>query len=107
MAPYILAIEDRIKLGILAACGVHSDGSNQELDQINYLPRVKIPILMLNGRYDFDFTMKKQQAFYDFLGTPEEEKVWIKYEYTHGAPHIEVINESLQWLDTYFGPADE
>lgn len=107
MAPYILAIEDRIKLGILAGCGVHSEGNYKELDQINYLPRVNIPMLLMNGRYDFDFTMNKQQAFYDFLGTPEDDKVWIKYEHTHGAPKIDMINESLRWLDKYFGPVIE
>ena len=62
---------------------------------------------MLNGRYDFDFTMKKQQAFYDFLGTPDENKVWIKYEHTHGAPYVDLVNESLMWLDTYFGPVND
>lgn len=105
VAPYVLAIEKRVKAGIVAAFGVLSGGDNPEYDQITYLPRVRIPMLMMNGKYDFDFTLETQQAFYDFLGTPEEDKVWKLYEHVHGAPEADLINESLAFLDKYFGPA--
>jgi hypothetical protein len=103
MAPYLLALEQRVKAGIVVAFGVLSDGSFPEYDQISYLSRVKIPMLMMNGKYDFDFTMETQQAFYEFLGTPEEDKVWKLYEHVHGAPTAAVVNESLAFLDKYFG----
>jgi len=103
VAPYVLAIEKRVKAGIVAAFGVLSDGQNPEYDQITYLTRVRIPMLMMNGKYDFDFTLETQQAFVDFLGTPEEDKVWKRYEYVHGAPVPDLINESLAFLDKYFG----
>jgi len=103
VAPYVLAIENRVKAGILAAFGVLSDGENPEYDQITYLQRVRIPMLMMNGKYDFDFTLETQQAFYDFLGTPEEDKVWLLYDHVHGAPVPDLINESLGFLDKYFG----
>ena len=107
MAPYICAIEDRAKLGLLVLFGVQSGDEYPELDQINYLPRVKIPMLLMDGRYDFDFTLEQQQAFYDFLGTPESEKEWLLYETTHHIPRNDLVNESLNWLDRYFGPAIE
>jgi dienelactone hydrolase len=106
VAPYVLAIEQRVKAGILAAFGVLSDGQNPEYDQITYLSRVRIPMLMMNGKYDFDFTLETQQAFYDFLGTPEKDKHWLLYEHVHGAPKPDLINESLSFLDTYFGPVN-
>ncbi len=106
MAPYICAIEDRVKLGILVLFGVQSGEEYQELDQINYLPRVTIPMLLMDGRYDFDFTLKQQQAFYDFLGTPEIDKEWKLYETTHHIPRNDLVNESLKWLDKYFGPVN-
>ncbi|MCK4992636.1 MAG: SUMF1/EgtB/PvdO family nonheme iron enzyme [Bacteroidales bacterium] len=106
VAPYILSIEDRIKLGILMLFGVQSSDKYPEFDQINYLPRVKIPMLLLAGRYDPDYSMKQQQAFYDFLGTPENEKEWKIYESTHYIPRKDLINESLNWLDKYFGPVN-
>jgi predicted esterase len=107
IAPYILAIEERIKLGILILFGVQSSDEYPWYDQINYLPRVKIPMLLLAGRYDPDYSMKQQQAFYDFLGTPENEKEWKIYESTHYIPRKDLINESLNWLDKYFGPVNK
>ena len=107
VAPYILAIEERIKLGILILFGVQSSNEYPEFDQINYLPRVKIPMLLLSGRYDPDYSMKQRQAFYDFLGTPENEIEWKTYESTHYIPRKDLINESLNWLDKYFGPVNK
>lgn len=107
VAPYVLAIEKRVKAGIVAAFGVLSGGENPEYDQITYLPRVRIPMLMMNGKYDFDFTLETQQAFVDFLGTPEEDKVWKLYEHVHGAPVPDLINESLAFLDKYFGEVNQ
>jgi dienelactone hydrolase len=104
VAPYVLAIEERVKAGIVAAFGVLSGGENPEYDQITYLQRVRIPMLMMNGKYDFDFTLETQQAFYDFLGTPEKDKHWLLYDHVHGAPVPDLINESLAFLDKYFGP---
>ena len=104
VAPYVLAIEKRIKAGIVVAFGVLSSGENPEYDQISYLPQVRIPMLMMNGKYDFDFTLETQQAFYDFLGTPEEDKHWLLYDHVHGAPVPDLIKESLAFLDKYFSP---
>jgi dienelactone hydrolase len=109
VAPYILAIEERIKLGILYLFGVSSVEKYRfkEFDQIDYVPRVNIPMLLLGGRYDPDFTMEQQQAFYDLLGTPKSDTKWMVYETTHWIPRKDVINESLSWLDKYFGPVNK
>ena len=106
LATYVLAIDDRIKLGILALFGISSVEKYRymEFDQIDYVPHIKIPMLLLGGRYDPDFVIEQQQAFYDFLGTPESDKKWIIYESTHWIPREDLINESLTWLDKYFGP---
>jgi len=108
IAPYVLASEERIKLGMLALFGVSSLEKYRfkEFDQIDYVPRVKIPMLLLGGQYDWDYTMEQQQAFYDFLGTPRSEVRWKLYETTHWIPRGELINESLNWLDKYFGPVN-
>ena len=106
LATYILAIEKRVKLGILNLFGIQSleKYRYKEFDQIDYVPHIKIPMLLLGGRYDSDFTIEQQQAFYDFLGTPAKDKNWIIYESTHWIPKKDLINESLNWLDKYFGP---
>lgn len=105
IAPYILALEDRIKVGILALFGVSSFEKYmfKEFDQVDYLPRVWIPMLLMGGKYDLDFTLEQQQAFYDLLGTPEDMKKWMSYESAHNIPRKYLINESVDWLDEYFG----
>jgi eukaryotic-like serine/threonine-protein kinase len=105
IAPYILASEKRLKLGILNLFGLSPVEKYRlkEFDLVDYLPRVKIPMLLLGGRYDFDFTMEQQQVFFDLLGTPKTETKWMIYESTHWIPREYLINESLNWLDSYFG----
>jgi len=79
-----------------------------EADAINYVPRIKIPVLMLNGKYDvtspYETTVK---PFYDLLGTPETDKRLCVYETDHYVPKNEMIRETLAWLDKYFGPPNQ
>jgi eukaryotic-like serine/threonine-protein kinase len=102
-APYILAVEKRIKLVILNAFGLCGDKSYPEAYHINYLPHIKIPMLMLSGKYDFDWNYETQKLFYEWLGTSPNDKKWLAYEAVHGVPLIKVQKESLPWLDRYFG----
>ena len=44
-----------------------------EVDALHYAPRVRIPVLMLNGKYDFFFPYETAQLPYlELLGTPDE-----------------------------------
>jgi len=108
VAPYILAIEKRIKTGMLFLFGVTpvERYTMKEFDQVDYLPRVKIPMLLLGGRYDFDYTIEQQQAFYDLLGTADKDKKWILCESTHFIPRNIQVKESTDWLDEQFGPVE-
>jgi dipeptidyl aminopeptidase/acylaminoacyl peptidase len=76
-----------------------------EADQINYVSRIKIPTLMLNGKYDYTFPYEKTvKPFFDLLGTPEKDKKLFLYETDHYVPKNEMIKEVLNWCDTYLGP---
>jgi len=109
VAPYILAVEDRVKVGIVSLFGVASIEKYmfKEFDQVDYLPRVKIPMLLLGGKYDPDYYLEQQEAFYNLLGTEEKDKKWIIYESTHFIPRKDLINESISWLDKYLGTPDK
>lgn len=73
----------------------------------NYVTRVKIPTLMLNGRYDMIFPYEtSQKPMYDLLGTPEEEKLLKLYDTDHSVPGKELVRETLGWLDKYLGPVN-
>jgi serine/threonine protein kinase len=102
---FIPALEDRIQLSILDVGGFWWGKSKPEVDPINYVSRVTIPTLMLNGRFDMTIryeTMSK--PMFDLLGTPSKDKEQIVYETDHFIPRKELIKESLAWLDRYFGP---
>jgi len=104
MGGIIPAVEERLKVNILIVGGLRG-GALPEIDQINYLPRIKIPTLMLNGKYDFRFPYDKTVLpFYKLLGTPEKDKRHAIYETDHFVPKNEMIKETLTWLDRYLGP---
>jgi len=104
MGGIIPAVENRLKLNILIVGGF-AGRAYPEADPINYLPRIKSPVLMLNGKYDpwrpYETNLK---PFYELLGTPESEKRLCLYETGHFVPKSEIIKETLNWLDKYFGP---
>jgi dienelactone hydrolase len=105
MGGIIPAVEPRIKASVLYVAGLTMERGRPEVDPVNYLPRIKSPVLMLNGKYDFFFpTETAQKPFYEFLGTPAADKRWIVYEGGHDVPRTELIKESLAWLDRYLGP---
>ena len=49
------AVEDRIKVCVLILGGFNYQKRLPEVDQINFVSRVKVPVLMLNGRFDSVF----------------------------------------------------
>ncbi len=104
-APINLAIEPRFKAAVLYVAGLTMELGRPEVDPLNFLPRVKQPVLMLNGKYDFFFPLElAQKPFFELLGTPSDEKKWIVYEGGHDVPRTALISETLKWFDKYLGP---
>ncbi|MDD1778892.1 MAG: protein kinase [Candidatus Helarchaeota archaeon] len=103
----IPAVEERLKASILLGGGLMRLG-RPEVNQINYVTRVKTPTLMLNGRYDNYFpTETSQKPMLDLLATPAEHKQLKLYETDHIPPRNEFIKETLFWLDKYLGPVSK
>jgi eukaryotic-like serine/threonine-protein kinase len=99
------AVEPRIKASVLYVAGLGMERARPEADVVNFLPRVKQPTLMLNGRQDFFFPVETaQEPFFRYLGTPAADKVYKVYEGGHDVPRTELIKESLAWFDRYLGP---
>jgi excinuclease UvrABC nuclease subunit len=62
---------------------------------------------MLNGKYDVFFPLEANvRPAFNLLGTPEKDKKLIVYDSDHFVPKKELIRESLDWLDRYFGPVE-
>lgn len=105
MGGIIPAVEKRIKVVVLNVGGMEMEKSLPEVDQINYLPRVTQPVLMLNGKYDMYFPVEtSQKPMFRLLGTPQSEKKMVVYPSGHLVPPTEFIKETLAWYDTYLGP---
>lgn len=105
VAPVMLTVEDRIKAGIVVVAGLNFQHALPEVDEIHYITRVKVPVLMLNGKYDFFFPYETSQLpYFEFLGTPDEHKKLVVHETGHSVPRTDQARESLEWLDRYLGP---
>jgi cephalosporin-C deacetylase-like acetyl esterase len=108
MGNIIPAVEERLGASILVVGGLDDEvKARPEADEINYVTRVKVPTLMLNGKYDvhafpYDTAVK---PMYDLLGTAKEDKRLALFETDHFIPRKELIKETLNWLDKYLGPA--
>jgi serine/threonine protein kinase len=100
----IPAVEERLAVSVLLAGGFFGSALPQA-HQINYVSRVKIPTLMLNGQYDTLYDVETAiKPMFDLLGTPADQKQLIICETDHIPPRVEFIKETLNWLDRYLGP---
>ena len=99
----IPAVEDRLAVSVLSAGGVTERAARDEVRTINYVTRVKIPTLMLNGKYDNGIDARIRPMF-ELLGTPAEHKRLMLYDTDHIPPKNEYIKETQAWLDKYLGP---
>jgi pimeloyl-ACP methyl ester carboxylesterase len=71
-------------------------------DGKNHFPRMKLPILMLNGRQDYLVPESAPQSMFSFIGTPEKDKRLVFYDSGHWPlPRNQMIKETLSWLDRY------
>jgi cephalosporin-C deacetylase-like acetyl esterase len=111
-APLFMALEPRVKTGILLLGGllvmpVHDSPMPPEIDAINYAPRVTAPVLMLSGRNDALFPYETSQVpLHRQLGTAPDMKRHVTFAGGHSSFGWtnELIRESLDWLDRRFGP---
>lgn len=100
------AVEPRFRAVVLYVAGLEFQKSQPEVDPFNFLPHIKVPVLMLNGRYDHYFPVETaQRPMFRWLGTPPAEKRQVIYDGGHFVPRPQLIKEILDWLDRYLGPA--
>ncbi len=105
IAPIICAGESRFKAAVLHIGGLMMGKTPPEVDPFNFLSRVQIPVLMLNGKYDSYFPIEtSQKPFFNNLGANVKDRKLNSYEGGHTAPRSERVRECLAWFDKYLGP---
>lgn len=103
-----VAFEPRFKVALLSVGGFYLQHSLPEVDAFNFAPRVRIPVLLLNGRFDFFYpTDSSQLPMFDAFQSPDGQKRRVVYDTGHNLPRPEMIRETLDWLDKYLDPPPE
>jgi len=100
-----LVLEPRLQVGIFNLAGLRSVVVPPEVNVINFLPRVDVPVLQFNGEFDTIFPLETSAIpFFELLGTPAADKKHVVAPGGHFIPTPVIIGETLDWLDKYLGP---
>ena len=98
---HVLLFEDRFKAAVLYVGGMTPNIPPMS-DGKNHFPRMKLPILMLNGRQDYLVPETAPKSMFSSIGTAEEDKRLVFYDSGHWPlPRNQMIRETLSWLDRY------
>jgi hypothetical protein len=103
---YTTLLQERLKTNVFLDGGYFLDPPLAGRDQADFAPRLKIPTLMVNGRYDFSFSLERAQLpLFQMLGTPPSDKKHVVLESPHDvrAKRPEMMSAVLEWLDKYLG----
>jgi eukaryotic-like serine/threonine-protein kinase len=107
---YATLLQDRLKTSIFLDGGYFLDPPPPGGDQADFAPRMKKPVLMVNGRYDYVFSVNlSQDPMFNMLGTPQKDKQHIVLETSHDVTEQrpQLVKAVLDWLDRYLGPVNE
>ena len=103
MGVLLSAVEPRVTTAVLQSAGLWNAPLPED-DPATYAPRVRVPTLMLNGRYDFESPWEtNQRPLFALLGSPPGQKTHVLLETGHALPPADVTRAVLPWLDKYLG----
>jgi serine/threonine protein kinase/dienelactone hydrolase len=103
------SLEDRLKTVVFLDGGFFRDEPFHGMDQVDFAPRLKKPVLLVGGRYDATFPIEtSQNPMFSMLGTPDRDKRHVVLESPHDVREQRptLTKEVLAWLDKYLGPVN-
>lgn len=105
MGSIMLALDPRLTVAVFHAGGLSPGSAPPEVDAFTFAPRVKVPVLMVNGDSDYIYDVEaSQKPLFRTLGTPESLKRHVVLPGGHGIlgeRRTQVIGEVLDWLDKH------
>jgi formylglycine-generating enzyme required for sulfatase activity/predicted esterase len=104
--PIVLAQESRLKTAVLISGGIYSNTDLHEtMDLINYAPRIRQPVLLVNGRFDpiVPYGLS-QQRLLELLPHAQSTQVLFDELGHWGFPRHRFYREVTDWLDEQLGP---
>jgi dienelactone hydrolase len=99
-----LAQEPRIATAVIYVGFLSGRQRQPEVAPLNALPRVRIPVLMLNSEFDAEVPVENARRYFELLGTPAADKKHVIAPGGHFVPRDVLIRETLDWLDMQLGP---
>jgi dienelactone hydrolase len=108
LGPIALALEPRFSASVFLDGGLFAAGARPEVTENHYAPRVRTPVLMVNGSFDAGFPLESsQKPLFELLGTPRDRKEHVLYPAGHAVFvrfRNQAIENILNWFDKYLGP---
>jgi dipeptidyl aminopeptidase/acylaminoacyl peptidase len=109
MLSVLTAGEQRLKAAALVSVGLPFKNNPPLLPEVhpfNFLPRFRVPTVVVNGRSDFVIPHEAAQLpMFRLLGAPESDKRLVLLEGGHApSTYQPAIEETLAWFDRYLGP---
>jgi eukaryotic-like serine/threonine-protein kinase len=101
-------LNERVKAAVLLSGGIELRQTlHPMIDMINYAPRIKMPVLMINGRFDHHYPYGlSQRRMFELLGTAPDQKQHVVYDTGHFSfPPNSVARDTSNWFDRYLGVA--
>jgi dienelactone hydrolase len=109
LAVRLLPIYPRFGAAVLSSGGFYPEAP-AEVNSWHFAPRVRTPVLMVNGRYDFRFHLDSiQRPLFKALGTKEPDKRHVLFDGGHRnlVTRPDLLGEVLDWFDRYLGPVQD
>jgi dienelactone hydrolase len=103
LGPAFVVLEPRFRACVLMSGGLWASPL-PELDMRNYAPLVKVPALLMNGRYDRGFERNRIPLF-NSLGS--KDKQFNEYDSGHVMELEQAIDDIDQWLSERFSPTSD
>ena len=104
----LTAIETRLKTVVFLDGGFFQwEHPIAGMDQADFAPRIHVPVLMVNGRYDATFPKAAaQDPLFRMLGTPAADKLPVVFDTPHDVRlrRTDLVKNVLGWFDKYLGP---
>jgi eukaryotic-like serine/threonine-protein kinase len=107
---YATLLQNRLKTAVFLDGGYFLDPPPPGGDQADFAPRMKMPLLMVNGRYDYVFSVNlSQDPMFAMVGTPPADKQHILLETSHDVTEQrpQLVKAVLDWLDHYLGQVNQ
>jgi hypothetical protein len=102
--PVYLSVEPRFKAAVFWLAGFYRTRVPPDVNITHYAPRMRQPVLVIDGRYDSIFPEQESQIpFFQALGTAAADKRRVVYDTGHNLFVNPRVKDTIDWFEKYLG----